>query len=144
MEKKLLAPLRVLKFGGTSVEDWAAFERVTGIVRANADTPLVVIVSAMSGVTDALIKNFRRAAKGEVAAASAALEEHFERHLIVARRLSARSLAEMQALVDASRSEITELLQSAAASGLATLQTRDTIAAHGELLSANLLAMILD
>src|SRR6185295_18792145 len=42
------------------------------------------------------------------------------------------------------RSEITELLQSAAASGMATLQTRDTIAFHGELLSANLLAMILD
>jgi len=144
MEKKLLAPLRVLKFGGTSVEDWAAFERVAGIVRANAATPLVVIVSAMSGVTDALIKNFRLAAKGEIATASSALEEHFERHLIVAHRLSAKSLAQMQALVDASRSEIVKLLQSAAISGVATLQTRDTIAAHGELLSANLLAMILD
>lgn len=138
-----MAPLRVLKFGGTSVEDWPAFERVAGIVRANAETPLVVIVSAMSGVTDALIKNFRLAAKGEIATASSNLEEHFERHLIVARLLSARSLAKMQALVEQSRIEITNLLQSAAASGIATLRTRDTIASHGELLSANLLAMIL-
>ncbi len=140
----MLAPLRVLKFGGTSVEDWPAFERVAGIVRANAETSVVVIVSAMSGVTDALIKNFRLAAKGEIAAASSALEEHFERHLTVAGRLGASPLAKMQALVEQSRSEITNLLKSAAASGVATLQTRDTIASHGELLSANLLAMILE
>jgi aspartate kinase len=144
MEKKLLTPLRVLKFGGTSVEDWAAFERVAGIVGAHAETPLVVIVSAMSGVTDALIKNFRRAAGGEVVAAMLAVEEHFERHLIVARQLSARSFATMQALVEQSRSETTKLIEGAGASGLATLKTRDTIASHGEQLSANLLAMVLN
>jgi aspartate kinase len=144
MEKKLLGPLRVLKFGGTSVEDWPAFERVAGIVRASAETPLVVIVSAMSGVTDALIKNFRRAAKGELAPALLALEEHFERHLSVAGKLDARCFAGMQALVEQSRSETTRLLEGAATSGIATLQTRDTIASHGETLSANLLAMILE
>ena len=144
MEKNLPAPLRVLKFGGTSVEDWPAFERVAGIVRANAETPLVVIVSAMGGVTDALIKNFRRAAKGETAAALRSLEEHFERHLSVARQLSASSFAKLQALIETSRSETAKLFESAAASGIATPQTRDEIASHGEYLSANLLAMILE
>jgi aspartate kinase len=142
MENKV-APLRVLKFGGTSVEDWPAFERVAAIVSANA-APLVVIVSAMGGVTDALVKNFRRAAKGELSPASQALEEHFERHLIVAGQLSAGSLAKMQALVEQSRGAIGRLLEIAAASGVADLQARDAIASHGEQLSANLLTLILE
>lgn len=139
-----MAPLRVLKFGGTSVEDWPAFQRVAAIVSANADTPSVVIVSAMGGVTDALVKNFRRAAKGELAPALQALEEHFERHLSVAGELNAGSFGRMQTLVEQSHGAIGKLFEIAAASGAADLQARDTIAAHGEQLSANLLTLILE
>jgi len=42
-----------MKFGGTSLEDGQAFERVAHIVGSNPDQNLVVVVSAMSGVTDA-------------------------------------------------------------------------------------------
>src|SRR3989442_3767722 len=74
------APPTVLKFGGTSVEDAAAFERVAEIVRAERRARPVVVVSAMSGVTDALLAS--------VDAASAAdLEPHLERHRLVARGL---------------------------------------------------------
>ncbi|MDP9347813.1 MAG: lysine-sensitive aspartokinase 3, partial [Gemmatimonadota bacterium] len=45
----------VLKFGGTSVEDAAAFERVASIVAARRDAAPVVVTSAMSRVTDALV-----------------------------------------------------------------------------------------
>src|SRR5678816_2526639 len=45
----------VMKFGGTSVADAAAFENVARIVDAERAAFPVVVVSAMSGVTDALL-----------------------------------------------------------------------------------------
>src|SRR5438477_12324099 len=49
----------VMKFGGTSVADVEAITRVVGIIRAarqSSGLPPVVIVSAMSGVTDRLLE----------------------------------------------------------------------------------------
>src|SRR5262245_23070875 len=49
----------VMKFGGTSVADADAITRVVSIVKAARDSsglPPVVIVSAMSGVTDRLLE----------------------------------------------------------------------------------------
>ena len=45
----------VMKFGGTSVADAAAFENVARIVASERRSAPVVVVSAMSGVTDALL-----------------------------------------------------------------------------------------
>ena len=54
----------VLKFGGTSVHDEGALERLAGIVRSQlADHP-VVVVSAMRGVTDALLTGTKLAREG--------------------------------------------------------------------------------
>ncbi|MCC6451494.1 MAG: aspartate kinase, partial [Acidobacteria bacterium] len=44
-----------MKFGGTSVGDVAAFERVCGIVQSQLDKRPVVVTSAMTKVTDALL-----------------------------------------------------------------------------------------
>jgi aspartate kinase len=131
-----------LKFGGTSVEDWPAFERAAQIVRANADSELVVIVSAMSGVTDALIGSFRKSATGESAAALQLLEQHFERHLTVAQNLGANSFAATEALIENTRREIIGLI-GIAANDRPTVQTQDKIASCGEFLSANLLTLVL-
>jgi bifunctional aspartokinase / homoserine dehydrogenase 1 len=49
-------PLRVMKFGGTSVGDASCIARVAKIVKgAAAEGPIVAVVSAMSGVTNRLI-----------------------------------------------------------------------------------------
>jgi aspartate kinase len=79
----------IMKFGGTSVADAEAMRRVLNIVRRQADasaaaTPPVVVVSAMSKVTDRLIETGRRAAEGDADGAAALLEELLERHLGVA------------------------------------------------------------
>jgi len=47
-------PLRVYKFGGSSVKDAEAIRNVASIIRSNNDTPLVVVVSAMGKTTNAL------------------------------------------------------------------------------------------
>ncbi len=57
----------VMKFGGTSVGDGQRIKNAAGLVFANATQghQVVVAVSAMSGVTDALIRAARRAAEGD-------------------------------------------------------------------------------
>src|SRR2546428_2555773 len=70
----------VLKFGGTSVEDAAACGRVADIVRRHGGPRPVVVVSALAGVTDALL---RCSWEG----ALRAFDPHLERHREIARRL---------------------------------------------------------
>lgn len=59
--------MQVLKFGGTSVNDARAISQVTGIVAGQlaGDPRLVVVTSAMRGVTDLLIDSARTSATGD-------------------------------------------------------------------------------
>jgi bifunctional aspartokinase / homoserine dehydrogenase 1 len=58
-------PLQVMKFGGTSVGDASCIARVAQIVRdASRQGPVVVVVSAMSGVTNRLVAASARAEAG--------------------------------------------------------------------------------
>ena len=59
--------MRILKFGGTSVGSAEAFDQVAKIVaRARQqDSQIVVVTSAMSGVTDTLINAAKAAAAGD-------------------------------------------------------------------------------
>ena len=131
-----------MKFGGTSLEDGIAFERVALIVRLHAREGLVVVASAMSGVTEALITAVRDAAKG--ASPSRSLEEHFERHLKVASALGATARERMRVVVEQSKKEIIELLSASLASRMTIARLQDSVTSHGERLSANLLAIVLE
>ena len=135
--------IKVLKFGGTSVADAAAFERAAQIVRAHQSSPVVVVVSAMRGVTDALIESLLTAARHGSSSALDTLEEHFERHLQVAQSLEAEELTNCRVLIENSRREITVLLEVVAERGVADLRTQDAIASYGESLCASLFTMIL-
>ncbi len=79
---------RVLKFGGTSVGAAAPLGAALGIVeRALGEAPVVVVVSALSGVTDALEAALAGAASGGLDAS------HFtralrERHLALVRAVA--------------------------------------------------------
>jgi aspartokinase/homoserine dehydrogenase 1 len=67
-------PLRVMKFGGTSVGDASCITRVVEIVRtASRNSGVVVVVSAMSGVTNRLIAAANQAVTGEASAIFAQL-----------------------------------------------------------------------
>ena len=54
----------VMKFGGTSVMDTAAIQRACGIVQERVDSRPLVVVSAMSKVTDQLLAMGRAAGSG--------------------------------------------------------------------------------
>jgi aspartate kinase len=132
----------VMKFGGSSLEDAQAFERVSRIVREGRRAgATVVVASAMRGVTDALLGSARLAEEAGAAAAVRALAPHFERHADVARTLlSPPSLAAAAARIEAARADTGRLLRSLAAPCAPLL---DELVAHGELLSTALLAAVL-
>ena len=71
----------VSKFGGTSVADGAAVRRLAQIVAARAEERPLVVVSALAGVTDALLalaSTVHYGSRDEVAAAVEALVRRHE------------------------------------------------------------------
>ena len=85
----------VMKFGGTSVADPDAINRLIAIVRqrvpaSKAPAP-VVVVSALSGVTDQLVEVTRLAEAGDNDGAVALLESLRGRHAAVATAMTVGS-----------------------------------------------------
>ena len=58
--------MKVLKFGGTSVGTVESILSVKKIVEA-IDEPVIVVVSALGGITDKLLQTSMMAAQGDVA-----------------------------------------------------------------------------
>ncbi|MDD2619024.1 MAG: bifunctional aspartate kinase/homoserine dehydrogenase I, partial [Bacteroidales bacterium] len=56
--------MKVIKFGGTSVGSVQALLQLKRIVEQQAERPVVIVVSAIAGMTDFLIKTARIAAEG--------------------------------------------------------------------------------
>ena len=133
-----------MKFGGTSVGDVAAFERVFHIVSTQIDKHPVVIVSAMTKVTDALLNAFDIAKKGDFAGAFASLEPHFERHTEVSKHFipaGASNLFDTE--LEFARGELSDLLMRTTRRSLPLSMLKDAIVSYGEQLSSRLLAEVL-
>jgi aspartate kinase len=134
----------VMKFGGTSVADAEAFERVAALVRRHEDARPVVVVSAMSRVTDALLESVRAAGEGRAAEATGALEEHFSRHMEVARALLSEGFVGfIEATVEDARREIGAALREVAEGERPHALLQDLVVSYGERLSATLLAAVI-
>jgi aspartate kinase len=136
----------VMKFGGTSVEDARAYARVADLVRAAttaAERP-VVVVSAMSGFTDALLAAAAQAAAGRPSEARRSLEEDFARHAEVARELLPAAGGEgFASLLASARAEVAAALEESAGGARPPALLQDRVVSFGEQLSANLLAAVL-
>jgi bifunctional aspartokinase / homoserine dehydrogenase 1 len=78
---KVTRPLRVMKFGGTSVGDASCIARVAQIVRdASRESSTVVVVSAMRGVTNRLIEAATRAEADDRETVSALFDSLRQQH----------------------------------------------------------------
>lgn len=133
-----------MKFGGTSVGDVAAFERVFHIVSTLIERRPVVVVSAMTKVTDALLAAFDTAKKGEFAEAFASLEPHFERHVEVSKHFIADGQPNaFNGELDFARDELSDLLMRTSRRSLPLAMLKDAIVSYGEQLSSRLLAEVL-
>ena len=135
----------VMKFGGTSVADARALENVARIVASQSSVAPVVVVSAMSGVTDALLNATVAAGEGRADEAIASLEETFHRHHKTAAELLPPTAAQTFAKqVDNAAHQINELLRTSADNPLRRRPTQDAVLAFGEMLSSELLAELLN
>jgi len=134
-----------MKFGGTSVADAHAFENVARIVASQRSGAPVVVVSAMSGVTDALLNATVAAGEGRAGEAIASLEDTFHRHHKTAAELLTPTAAQNFAKqVDNAAHQISELLRTSADNPLRRRPTQDAVLAFGEMLSSELLAELLN
>ena len=126
-----------MKFGGTSVEDAAAIDRIAGIVKGRmAEHPLVV-VSAMSKVTDSLLAMAAASGKGDGDQAVELCHQVRERHYKTAGELLGKeSYGEVRAKLEAEFESLEHLLRGIAAVGELTPRTSDYVVSFGERLSS--------
>ena len=133
-----------MKFGGTSVGDVAAFERVFHIVSTQIDRHPVVVVSAMTKVTDALIAAFEIAKKGDFAEAITSLEPQFERHVEVMQQFGiANESNPFHTELEFAREELSDLLKRVSRRSLPLSMLKDAVVSYGEQLSSRLLAEVM-
>lgn len=133
-----------MKFGGTSVGDVAAFERVFHVVSSQIEKRPVVVVSAMTKVTDALLAAFETAKKGDAAESVKLLEPHFERHTDVVKHFIAEDQAGIfENELRLAKQELSDLLLRASRRSLPLSMLKDAIVSYGEQLSSRLLAEVL-
>ncbi|HEY7348416.1 MAG TPA: aspartate kinase [Ktedonobacterales bacterium] len=127
----------VMKFGGTSVGSGERILHVSRIVLAHRDQQPVVVTSAMSGVTDALLELARSAALGDAAACENQLAALINRHEDAARDISPE--ADWTKL-----NQRLEVLSAMAADALAkrdgSTAASDALVSWGERLAAPLVA----
>ena len=132
----------VMKFGGTSVEDAKSMHTVIEIIRKEqAQTP-VVVLSAISGATNILLKSARTAQEGKLQDAILLLNELFDRHVTLMENLidDRKSVQELIASFKPRFEELRNLCRGIAILGELTNRSLDAIASVGELLSSQILS----
>jgi aspartokinase/homoserine dehydrogenase 1 len=139
--------MRVLKFGGTSVGNADAFGQVAKIVASarQQDGQVVVVTSAMSGVTDILINAAKAAAAGDRRPYREARDELMAKHQMVAGQLIGDGVerAALGRLFEARLAAFERLCRSVEVLGELTARGLDVISGVGERLAAPLLAAVL-
>jgi len=139
-------PIQVMKFGGTSVGDANRIRRAAGIAaQASKERAVVVVVSAMSSVTNTLIASAGKAATGDEAAAEALTRALQEKHhetignLISDAENRRQLLSEIDALIE----RAANYCRGCALLGELSPRALDVIAGTGERLTARMTAAVL-
>jgi aspartate kinase len=135
----------VMKFGGTSVEDATAILRTASIVSGRLRKGLnpIVVVSAMSRVTDTLLAAAAAAGRNAREEALKLSDTLRTRHLDTANQLVSASEDRLTALQLAIHHEfdtLDDLLRGISAVGELTPRTSDNVVSFGERLSSQIVA----
>ena len=134
---------KIHKFGGSSLADAACFRRVAGIVMALPEERLGVVVSAMGGMTDALL-NLAALAEQDDASFETELHAIGERYAGTAKELlEGEALVPLLDAWSADAGDVRDVLKAIALVKSAPRRNRDVVAGYGEIWSARLLAAYL-
>src|SRR4051812_16739038 len=122
----------VMKFGGTSVQDAQAIDRVAAIVRERLNERPVVVVSALAKITDQLLAMSAAAGAGDRTKALELSRSVRERHCNCAcELLGTHAFEQIAPELEADFNGLDELLRGVVAVGELTPRTIDTIAGFG-------------
>ena len=129
----------VCKFGGTSVGDAQAIARTASIIAGRRERQPVVVVSALGGATNMLLRIAEQSAKGQLIGALSAVEALRDRHLQQTETLlrdDATASADIGGELSAMFDELAALAEALKTLGDLTPRSLDAIASLGEQLSS--------
>jgi bifunctional aspartokinase / homoserine dehydrogenase 1 len=136
----------VMKFGGTSVGNAARILSSAHIVQeAAARDRIVVVVSALAGITDRILNCVKAAGRGEQSTVSSALQEIEARHEeVIASLFNATNAPKVREQVGAIIRQLHDLCFALVQLRSLTAQLLDVALPMGEKLSAQIFAAILE
>lgn len=136
--------MKVLKFGGTSVGSVESILNLKKIVEA-CDEPVVVVVSALGGITDKLINTSKQAVTGDPAYLTS-YEEMVERHHLMIDSIITDSSKRVKLLatVDDLLEQLKSIYQGVYLIGDLSEKTSNAIVSYGERISSNIVATLID
>src|SRR6059036_2646817 len=139
-------PIEIHKFGGASLANGAAIAQAVAIIRARRPAPMVVVVSAMAGVTDALLDLAAAAIQRGPDGARATVEALCAQHLGAVRALLGPGprTDELVQTIEHAFAEVEPLAAGLRVLRELTPRTTDYLVARGEYLSARIVAAALD
>jgi len=133
-----------MKFGGTSVENAAAIQRVAEIVRSRRKLGPVVVVSAFAKVTDQLVLMGQKASSGDYDSSLQLLQALRERHLATADELLGKNFsAKIAPKIESILAQLEEFLRGVAAVKELSPRSSDYLLSFGELFSSQIVAATL-
>lgn len=136
--------MKVLKFGGTSVGTVGSLTNVKAIVEGGGDEPLIVVVSALGGITDLLI-NTANAALVSYDACAENIDLIIKRHHSIIDSLVDTSVREeVMAGVDGMIDELANIYRGVSLIKDLSKHTLDTIVSYGERMSSYIISNIID
>ena len=137
----------VMKFGGTSVANFEAITRTIFIIGGKLDQKPVVVVSALSKVTDLLYKISDAAASQDQAQTRELLAELRQRHVNLASQLLEQSpmmKEDAVARVNSICDDLDELANAVCAVGELSDRNKAIIISNGELLSSTIICFAMN
>ena len=135
--------MKVLKFGGSSVGSVTGLHNIKKIAES-ADQPLIVVVSALGGITDKLIALGKRAGAGDIAYIGD-LDAIIRRHLdLVKTEIAEEKQAALMNDLEALFHDLRSILHGVYLIQDLTQKTADAIVAFGERLSSLIVATFID
>jgi aspartokinase/homoserine dehydrogenase 1 len=141
---KAARELEVWKFGGASLADTAAIQKAVALIRGHHG-PLVVVASALGGITDLLLQGAAAATAGRDGEARKIAAEFLRRHREVARSLipPGKARRRLMATIDAAAREYRELCVAIGVLGHLAPRASDLLVSRGERMSASIVAAAL-
>jgi aspartokinase/homoserine dehydrogenase 1 len=133
--------MQVLKFGGSSVGTTDAISKVIAIVKARVQTkPIIVVVSAMSGVTDQFILLGQTAAQGNEGYQTMIQSLAQKHEDAVLALLPTAQQASALSMVKELIQEIESHCRTIFNEGIFSLRMQDCLMSYGEILSSKIIA----